>query len=255
MLKSATIIIQARTGSERLPKKVLAPIQNKPLIWHVIQRVKQVKGVRQIILATTSRNTDQILLRIAKKAKINGYVGDADDVLDRYYRCALAYKADPIIRITGDCPLIDPVLITKMLQFYLKHNYDYVSNTLKPTYPDGLDVEIFSFKTLEKIWKNAKLRSEREHVTSYIRNNLRQFKTFNYTNDGDLSDHRWTVDEKQDLKFVRKIYSLMRPRKYFTTKQILNLVSENPKLRTINNDIMRNEGYIKSLKMDKNVKT
>lgn len=254
MLKYATVIIQARSGSERLPKKVLAHIQDKPMIWHVIQRVKRVKGIKQIILATTTRKSDQILLRIAKETKINFFVGNTYDVLDRYYRCAMTYSADPIIRITGDCPLLDPVLITKMLQFYSKHHYDYVSNTLKPTYPDGLDVEIFSFKTLEKIWKNARLRSDREHVTSYIKNNLRQFKTFNYTNNEDLSAHRWTVDEKQDLKFVRKIYSLMKPRKYFTTRQILNLISKNPKLQTINAGILRNEGYLKSLRMDKKIK-
>jgi spore coat polysaccharide biosynthesis protein SpsF (cytidylyltransferase family) len=254
MLKSAAVIIQARTGSERLPKKVLARIQDKPMIWYVIQRVKRVKGVKNIVLATTTKKTDQILLRIAKENRISGFAGSNNDVLDRYYRCAMMYKADPVIRITGDCPLIDPILITKMLRFYSKNDYDYVSNTLKPTYPDGLDVEIFSFKTLEKIWKNAKLPSEREHVTSYIRNNLRQFKTFNYVNDEDLSDHRWTVDEKQDLKFVRKIYSLMHPRKYFTTRQILHLISKNPKLQTINNDILRNEGYLKSLIMDKKIK-
>ena len=250
-VKLATVIIQARMGSKRLPKKALAKIMNKPLIWYVLHRVKQARGIRQIILATTKRREDEILVDMAKKNNIIGFVGSANDVLDRYYKCALAYNADPIIRITGDCPLLDPNLITKMLQFYFKHDYDYVSNVLKPTYPDGLDVEIFSFETLEKIWKNAKLKSEREHVTSYIRNNLGEFRVFDYVNDKDLSNHRWTVDEEQDLKFVRKIYSLMYPKVYFSTKEILRVISKNPEIQTINIDIRRNEGYLKSLKKEK----
>jgi spore coat polysaccharide biosynthesis protein SpsF (cytidylyltransferase family) len=250
-MKSAVIIIQARLGSKRLPRKSIAKIKNKPLIWYVIHRAKRVNGIKKIILATTKKKEDKVLVNIAKKSKVESFIGENNDVLDRYYKCALAYNADPIIRVTGDCPLLDPILISKMLRFYSKHNYDYVSNVLKPTYPDGLDVEIFSFNTLERIWKKAKLKSEREHVTSYIRNNLNEFRIFDYVNDKDLSSYRWTVDEKRDLEFVRKIYSLMHPKKYFTTNEILKVIMKNPKIQAINAGISRNEGYFKSLKKDK----
>jgi len=254
MVKKITIMIQARTGSKRFPKKVLAKIEKKSMIWHVINRVKGVKGVDQVILVTTRKKEDNILLKIAKESNIIGFVGSTHDVLERYYKCALKYNADPIIRITGDCPLVDPYIIEKMLRFYVKHNYDYASNTQPPTYPDGLDTEIFSFKTLEKVHHNAKLRSDREHVTSYIRKNLKKFKIFNYENHHDLSNLRWTVDEKQDLKFVKKIYAEMRPKLIFPMKSVMKIITKDPKIVEVNKGIRRNEGYFLSLKEDKRIK-
>jgi len=252
--KKISVVIQARRGSSRLPNKVLAKIQDKPLIWHVINRIKKVKTVEQIILITTSKKEDQILIKIAEKSGIKGDYGSVHNVLKRYYECAVKYNCDPIIRITGDCPLADPALIEKILQIYLKNNYDYVSNVLPPTYPDGLDVEIFSFNTLKKIFKNAKLSSEREHVTAFIHNHKEQFRRFNYRNKIDLSKHRWTVDEKNDLKLIRKIYSKMSPKLTFSMKEILQLISKEPQISEINMDIKRNEGYKKSLRRDKRQK-
>ena len=173
-------MIQARTGSSRLPGKVLAKIENKPMIWHVINRVKKIRSVDQIILVTTRKKKDRVLLKIANESGIIGFAGDTDDVLGRHYQCAMQYNADPIIRITGDCPLIDHNISEKILQFYLSHKYDYVSNILPPTFPDGLDTEILSFKTLKTLNKTAKLKSDREHVTTYIKNNPHKFKIFNY---------------------------------------------------------------------------
>ena len=147
--KKITIIIEARTGSSRLPNKVIAEIEGKPMIFYVIDRVKQIKSAEQIILATTQEKNDQILTEIAQQNSIITFVGDSIDVLNRDYQCALQNNADPIIRITGDCPLIDPGIVEEMLQFYLKNNYDYVSNRINPKYPDGLDVEIYSFNTLQ----------------------------------------------------------------------------------------------------------
>lgn len=243
-------MIQARTGSKRFPKKVLARIQNKPLIYYIISRVKKTK-INQIVLLTTKKTEDKTLLRLAKKYQILGYSGEINDVLSRFYHCAIEFDADPIIRITGDCPMIDSKIIDKLLDVYQKNNYDYVTNTLPPTFPDGLDVEIFSFSALEKAFKNAKLKSEREHVTPYIRNNRKIFKIFNFVNDENLSHFRWTVDEKKDLKLVRKIYSLMKPNENFNYKQILKIISKNPSLTKINNEIQRNEGYLISLRKDK----
>ncbi len=250
MATKTTMMIQARVGSSRLPRKVLAKIQNKPMIWHVINRAKKVKNVKQIVLLTTTKNSEQALLQIAKKKNILGYAGSELDVLDRFYKASLEFSADPIIRITGDCPLIDPLLIEKMIEFYNNNNYDLISNTIIPTFPDGLDTSVFSFSVLKKTWKNAKLKSEREHVVPYIIKNKQKFKIFNYKNSQDLSHLRWTVDEKADLKFVRKIYSLMKPKKIFYTENILHLIRKNPSLLKINSRIKRDEGYLKSLKND-----
>jgi len=249
--KNVTVLIQARTNSRRFPNKVLTKIENKPLIWHVINRVKTVKGVNQIILVTTRKQEDKILLDIAKKCGILSFTGTTNDVLNRFYKCALHYSADPIIRITGDNPLIDPKHIEKFLKFFIEHDYDYVSNTIIPTYPDGLDVEIFSFKALKKNFENATLKSEREHVTPYIINHKKKFKLYNFSNKENLSHIRLTVDEKNDLKLIRKIYSLMKPQKIFYTADILKLVSKNPKLLEINKGIIRNEGYLYSISRDK----
>jgi spore coat polysaccharide biosynthesis protein SpsF (cytidylyltransferase family) len=249
--KKVTIMIQARTGSNRLPRKVLTKIEKLPMIVHVLKRVKKIDIVDQIVLITTRKKEDEILVKLAKENDIMGFTGDENDVLSRHYQCAVECDADPIIRITGDCPLIDPMLVREMLVFYLNHDYDYVSNTLIPTYPDGLDVEIFSFKTLRKLNKIAKKKSDREHVTSYIKNNTFKSQVFNYKNALDLSHMRWTVDERNDLRFVRKIFSEMRPKKIFSTKDVLQLISKNPKILQINQGIKRNEGYLVSLKKDK----
>ena len=129
------------------------------MIFYVIDRIKQIKSVEQIILATTQEKNDKILIEIAKQNSIGIFTGDSMDVLNRDYQCALQNNADPIIRITGDCPLIDPDIVEEMLEFYLKNNYDYISNRINPKYPDGLDVEIYSFKTLQMVEQNAKLSS------------------------------------------------------------------------------------------------
>lgn len=247
-----TIMIQARIGSKRLPNKVMAPIGGKPMIWHIINRLKHVKSAEQTILLTTKKHEDEVLIRIAKKHDILSFRGPTNDVLKRYFLCAEKFHADPIIRITGDCPLVDPYLIDEMISFYHSHEYDYVSNTLNPTYPDGLDVEIFSFKTLQRIEKITTKKSDREHVTAFIIKNKSRFKTYNFTNKTDMSALRWTVDEKQDLQLVRIIYSLMPTNEIFSSKNVFRLFEKNPELSKINQYIIRNEGYIKSLKKEGN---
>jgi spore coat polysaccharide biosynthesis protein SpsF len=244
-------MIQARVDSSRLANKVLETIEGKSLLWHVINRAKQVKNVDQVILITTRHKIDEKIIRIANESQILSFQGDTLDVLNRHYQCALKFNADPIIRITADCPLIDPKLSGEILEFFLSNNYDYVSNTINPTYPDGLDTEIFSFMALKEAANQAKLKSEREHVTSYIKNNSEKFKLYNYKNKQDYSKFRWTVDEKKDLEFVRKIYFEMSPKKIFSMNDILKIISENPKIQKINSHIMRNGGYIKSLKEDR----
>jgi len=248
--RKITVMIQARTGSSRLPGKVLSNIENKPMIWYVINRVKKIKSVEQIVLITTKEKNDQVLLDIAKTEGIIGFAGDTDDVLNRHYQCALQISADPIIRITGDCPVIDPNLVEEMLQSFLKNDFDYVSNVHPATYPDGLDTEIFSFQTLEKTALNAKLKSEREHVTPYIEKNPKLFKINNFENDENLSHIRLTVDQKEDLELIQKIYSEMAPKNDFGLNSILDLKYKFPEIFKINSKYKRNEGYLKSLRED-----
>ena len=252
--KKITVIIEARTGSSRLPNKVTAEIENKPMIFYVINRIKQIKSIEQIILATTQEENDRVLIEIGKQNSIKTFSGDSIDVLNRDYQCALQNNADPIIRITGDCPLIDSNIVEEMIQFFLENDYDYVSNRICPKYPDGLDVEIYSFKTLEKAAHNAKWSSERELVTTYITKNPKKFKIFSYENQEDLSHYRWTVDEIKDLEFVRKIYSIMKPKINFSMNEVIELLKKNPQLSKINSGIMRNEGHLKLYDNDKVVK-
>lgn len=254
-MKRIAVIIQARMGSTRLPNKVLADIEGRPMLWHLIQRLKESKFEPEIIIATTTSEGDKPILSFSAKFNLKSHAGSEDDVLDRFYQTALKYKMDVIIRITADCPLIDPEVFDKVLKFYLENEYDYVSNTHPPTYPDGLDVEICSFEILEKAWKEAKFKSEREHVTYYIWNNDQIFNLgnvfYNENPSESLKDLRWTVDEKEDLEFVRQVFKHLYPKKkVFLMNDIIELLNQKPELLKINNQFLRNEGFFESLKKD-----
>ena len=245
-------IIQARISSTRLPKKVLKPILGKTAIEREIERVKKSALCQKIILAIPDDKKNDILEKIGKQVKVLVYRGSEDDVLDRFYQAAKAFQLKDIIRITGDCPLFDWQICDEVIDFYLENKYDYVSNVRPPTFPDGLDIEIFSFEALEKTWQNAKLKSEREHVTAYIGNHPEIFRIGNLIRNGnDLSGLRLTLDEGQDLVLIRKIYgALYKKKKYFVLDDILKFLGQNPKLLKINKSIKRNEGLAKSLEAD-----
>ncbi|MEK7103910.1 MAG: glycosyltransferase family protein [Patescibacteria group bacterium] len=246
------VIVQARVNSSRLPKKVLKPILGKTAIEREIERVKKVKLAQNIILAIPDGKKDDALEKIAKQAKILVFRGSESDVLGRFYQAAKAFQLKDVIRITGDCPLFDWQICDEVISFYLQNKFDYVSNVRPPTFPDGLDIEIFSFKALEKAWQDAKLKSEREHVTPYIANHPEVFKIGNLIRNGnDLSGLRLTLDEPKDLILIRKIYKdLYKKKKYFVLDDILKFLGQNPELLRINQNIQRNEGLAKSLKYD-----
>lgn len=250
-------IIQARTGSTRLPNKIFMEFCNKPNLVHVYNRVSQSKRIDKVIIATTEQSNDDKVYQFSIEQGIDCFRGSEEDVLDRYYKCCLNLNAlldDTIVRITADCPLIDPNIIDDVIDFYMKNNFDYASNAFEPTYPDGLDLEVFSFRVLKKAWQNAELLSEREHVTPYIKKNRELFKIGSYKNKIDLSHHRWTLDEKEDYELINIIYeNLYNKEKIFTTDEILTFLNKNPNLNKINYKYMRNEGYLKSLKEDRKV--
>lgn len=248
-------IVQARMGSTRLAGKTLASIADKPMLAHVIERLRGSRLLEGIVVATTIKEADDSIVELARELEVYVFRGSENDVLDRYYRALQKYPADVIVRISSDCPLVDPRVVDRVISHYLRGNYDYVSNTLQLTYPDGLDTEAFSFGTLERAWKEAKWASEREHVTPYIWKNPDKFRLANVENEVNLSHLRWSVDEARDLQFVREVYGqLYKEAEIFYTEDILNLLEKYPQLKQINRGIVTNEGYAKSLREDRIVK-
>lgn len=243
-------IIQARMGSTRLPGKMMMKIAGKPVVAHVFDRVRTSRLIDETWLATTVDPSDDVLAKWAEENGMPCFRGSVDDVLDRYYQTAHKAGADAIIRITGDCPLHDHRVIDKVIRVFGDNSkYDYVSNINPPTYPDGLDVEIFSFATLKEAWEDAKLKSEREHVTPYIYKHLELFRLKNVKSDQDLSSYRLTLDEPEDLDLIEKIVYACSI-EGCSLEEIVKLLSDNPNWTNLNNKYHRNEGYLKSLKED-----
>jgi len=248
-------IVQARMGSTRLPGKVLMDIAGQPMLRRVIERLKHTKLLDDIVIATSTNDEDKPVIKLAEQNKVKSYAGSPNDVLDRYYQAAKLYKADVVVRITADCPLIDPQVVDKVIKYYKAGKYDYVSNVVKPTYPDGLDTEVFSYRSLTKAWQEAKLTSEREHVTPYIWKNTAIFKIGGIQNTTDYSSLRWTVDDRKDIEFIREVYRhLYKKNKMFYMGDVLGLLKQHPELLKINQGTARNEGYTKSVLEDKIVK-
>lgn len=244
-----TAIIQARLSSTRLPGKVLLDLAGSPLLTRVYERVLRAHSLEQVVLALPETASNDALAEFCFKAGMPFLRGSESDVLDRFYSTAKSFSADPIVRITADCPLIDADVIDKVVSDFMSGGADYVSNTLKPTFPDGLDTEVFSFYSLEQAHKEACLSSEREHVTPYIWKHPELFRMRNVPNDSDLSKLRWTIDEPRDFEFVGAIYREFSNR-YFDMREVLQLMNRRPELATVNEGITRNEGYARSLADD-----
>jgi len=246
-------IIQARMGSTRLRGKSLAEIEGRPMLWHVAQRVKRAKLIDRVVVATSTGAADDAIEKMCEESDIKCYRGDEHDVLDRYYMAARGEKAAQIVRITADCPLIDPEVIDRVVSRFQQGDLDYASNAMVRSYPDGLDTEVFSFSALEKAWHEASRKSEREHVTPYLRSE--KFRTANVENKStSLCQHyRWTVDEPEDLNFIRAVYKAMRGKECFGMKDVLELIEKNPGLDKMNSEIVSNRGYYKSLFHDAQV--
>jgi len=233
-------IIQARMGSTRLLGKVMKDILGKPVILWDIDRISFSKLIDEIVVAIPYAKENDVIADTIKEYndKIVTTRGSEDDVLDRYYKAAVQTNADVVVRITSDCPLIDPVVIDQVIKQFLDNDCDYCSNSLIRTYPRGLDTEVFSFKALEEAWNEAKQDYEREHVTPYIIENPDKFKLLNVANDIDLSHLRWTLDTKEDFEFINAVYKRIFPKKQlFLMDDVLELLSKEPELIEINRHI------------------
>jgi spore coat polysaccharide biosynthesis protein SpsF len=232
--------IQARTSSTRLPYKVMLPLCGEPLLFRMIERVRRASFAGTIVVATTTLVEDDIIEKLCLKKGIQCFRGDPSDLLDRHYQLALDYRADAIVKIPSDCPLIDPRVIDNVIRYYLKNffNFDYVSNLHPATYPDGNDVEVMSFESLETAWKRASRDFEREHTTPYIWENPIKFRIGNVTwpTGMDLaSTHRWTIDYEEDYLFICEVFNhLFYENPEFTLEDILSLINENPELSRLN---------------------
>jgi spore coat polysaccharide biosynthesis protein SpsF len=244
-------ILQARCSSTRLPGKVLRPIMGKPMLLQQIERLQRSKHLSKIVVATSDTPDDDPLAILCLSHKIGCYRGDLNDVLDRFYQAAVKYNALHIARLTGDCPLTDPAVIDHVIESYTESGVDYASNALEPSYPDGLDVEIFNIATLKQAWEKAQLPSEREHVTPYIHKHPDIFKLLSVKHTEDLSARRWTVDNPEDFDFVSRVYDALYPQNpKFNTADILRLIRSEPYLTSVNSHLVRNEGYQISIAKD-----
>ncbi len=243
-------IIQARTGSSRLPDKAIKLLDEKHSILHyVINQLQYSKLLDNIVIATTDLKEDDIIVKFAQENGFKYFRGSEKDVLDRHYQCAKKFAFSTIVRIPSDKPLIDPQIVDKVVKVFSTSEYDYVSNFLHYTFPYGTEVEVFSFEALEKAWNLARLPSEREHVTPYIYNHKDKFKIFNVINSEDLSHLRWEVDREKDFELVKIIVERIKSRPILL-KDIMNLYAQEPILFNINRNNNPNEGYLKSLKDD-----
>ena len=238
-------IIQARMNSTRLPKKVMLPLAGKPLFENVYERVSLSKKIDKVIIATTTNKLDDKIVDACRKSGIEFFRGSEEDVLDRYYQAATHHRCKNIIRITADCPLTDYKIIDKAIDKHLAEQNDYTATAYIETFPDGLDVDIFTYKALAKAWKEAKKPFQREHITQYFAWNPDKFKIGNLKNKQNLSTKRWVVDEPEDYIFMKKIYNTFSKATYFGMDEILAYLKKHPEIESDNHKIIRNEGLDK----------
>lgn len=245
-MKSMTveIYVQARMGSTRLPGKVMMQVLGQPLLKFQIERLQQVKQADAIVILTTTSPKDDVIVDFCKENRILCYRGPEDDVLGRYYQSAQKRKPDTIVRITADCPLIDPEVVDEVITAFKDSSppYDYVSNSLISTYPRGLDTEVFSFSALEKAFHNGHEPYEREHVTPYLYGHPELFRLKNVASPVNLAHHRWTVDTPEDFHLIRLILENLYPKNpQFRLKDVLGLMEKHPDWVAINAHIQQKD--------------
>ena len=225
-------------GSTRLPGKVLADIHGHAMLLHVVRRTEAAETLDRVVIATTPDPADDAIVAWCGEHKVNCFRGNEMDVLDRYYQAACQNNAEAVVRITSDCPMIDPQIVDKTVSAFLSEQPDYASNTRVRTYPRGLDTEVMTFAALQRAWTEARHPYQRTHVTPYIYENLGLFKILSVTGEADHSAYRWTVDTREDLEFVRAVYSRLRD-ETFSFNDALNLMKREPELAEINRSVLQ----------------
>lgn len=247
-------ILQARTNSSRLPNKVLKELLGEPMLARQIERLQQSRRLDKLLVATSDQPEDRAIAALCEKLNIPCFCGPLDDVLLRFYLAAQPYSPTHVVRLTGDCPLTDPMVIDELIDLHLTGQYDYSSNCGNPSYPDGLDAEIMSGTTLATLQEKATTQTEREHVTYYVRSHSKQFSIGELQCTPSLANLRWTVDEPADFELVERIYQALYPTKpAFTTDDILALLAKQPELATLNTRHQRNEGLADSLAKENHI--
>jgi len=245
-------IIQARMGSNRLPGKVLMPIMGKPMLWHIVRRVRAVPSIDEVVVAVPDGPADEVLRQFCATNNIASFSGSELDVLDRYYRAALAYGADPVLRITADCPLVDPEFIEKLMQLYRSDSYDYAAvaagadahNLDGGCFPDGMDAECFSFASLERAWKESQDPRDREHATRFIWRRKELFRCTKLLADQKYPPLRLTVDHPQDLEVASRIYAkLFSEGNIFHLRDIVDLLQREPEIIKPNEHLVEGQHY------------
>ena len=240
-MKKIIAIVQARSDSSRFPRKVLKKINGQEIIKIIFKRLKKSKKIDKVILATTKKKSDDFLSKIISKIGFEVYRGSENNVLSRYYNVNKIHKADYIVRITGDCPFVDPKIVDLIIDQTIKSKADYCSNVIKYTLPDGFDVEVFSKQTLKVAFKNAKNSFDKEHVTAYMLKS-KKLKKVNYDILPKNTTYRLCLDQYEDFELIEKIFMNFKPDIYFGYKKILNFLKKNKKISKINSHILQNEG-------------
>jgi spore coat polysaccharide biosynthesis protein SpsF len=232
-------IIQARMGSSRLPGKVLMDLGGVTVLARVVHRLERSEQISTIVVATTSASADEAIVNECERLQVPCFRGAEDDVLDRYYWAARSYPADAVVRITSDCPLIDPELVDETIRVFKDENADYASNVFPRTYPRGLDTEAFTSAALEHAWREARDMYEREHVTPYLYEHPRTFRLASARGDVDHSHFRWTLDTPADLKLLRAVYSRFDNRDDFNWQDVIALMKREPELVELNSQVLQ----------------
>jgi len=227
-------IIQARMGSTRLPGKVLKDLEGETVLARVVTRLQRTRLIDEVLVATTDLAPDDAIVAECRKCSVAVSRGDQDDVLDRYFRAAQLAKADVVVRVTSDCPLIDPEVTDKTVAAFLESKPDYASNVMVRSYPRGLDTEVMTARALGRAWQEARKRYEREHVTPYIFEHPAEFKLLSVTGEEDHSSHRWTVDTPEDLEFVQAVYARLKDNAIFGWCDVLDVLKREPALMELN---------------------
>lgn len=235
-------IIQARMGSTRLPGKIMHDLAGAPVLVRCVERARRATTLDRVVVATTEEPADNAVVALCDERSYPCTRGSQDDVLDRYYRAAQHHNADIVVRITSDCPLIEPEIIDRVIQAFHTNPCDYASNILPlRTYPRGLDLEVFSFDALSRAWHEDHNPAWREHVTPYLYRHPERFKLHAISNDADYSHMRWTVDTPEDLLFVQKIYAAFNGRDNFSWCDVLRVLEQHPEWLEINRHIQQKQ--------------